>query len=117
MIETCRFIINEGNKVGAIVMNLSKAFDTLNHNLFICKLKVYGFDTNALTFIQSYFSNRYQRIKVPGKFSKWQKILTGVYQGFILGLLLFNIFTGNLLFLLLKILHYATIQMTMLCIH
>ena len=117
MIETCRFIINEGNKVGAIVKNLSKAFDTLNHSLFIYKLKVYGFDTNALIFIQSHFSNRYQRIKVPGKFSKWQKILIGMCQGFILGLLLFNIFTGNLLFLLLEILHYATMQMTMICIH
>ena len=51
MIETGRFIINEGNKVGTIVMNLSKAFDTLNHNLFICKLKVYGFDTFKAIFL------------------------------------------------------------------
>ena len=36
-------------------MDLSKVFDTLNLNLFLCKLKTYGFNTNALTFIQSYF--------------------------------------------------------------
>ena len=41
-----------------MVMDLLKAFDKLNHNHFFCKLKTYGFNTNALTFIQSYFSNR-----------------------------------------------------------
>ena len=50
MIETLCSMLNKGNKVGAIVMNLSKAFNILNHNL-LCKLKVNGFDTNALTSI------------------------------------------------------------------
>ena len=58
-------------------MDLSKAFDTPNYILF-CKLKGYGFDTNALTFFQSYFSNRHQRTKLGDKFSKWQKISRGV---------------------------------------
>ena len=75
MIETWRSVLNRGTKVGTIVMDLSKAFDRLNHNLLLCKLKAYGFDTNALTFIQSYFSNRHQRAKVGDKFSKWQKSL------------------------------------------
>ena len=57
-------MLNKGDKVGAIVMTLSKAFDTLNHNLLLCKQKAKGFDKNALPFIQSYFSNRHQRIKV-----------------------------------------------------
>ena len=69
MIETWRSMLNKGSKVGAIVMDLSKAFDTLNHNL-LCKLKAYGFDTNALTFIQSYYSKRLRRTKVGDKFSK-----------------------------------------------
>ena len=43
-------MINKGNKVGTIVMNFSKAFDTLNHNRLQCKPKAYGFDTNTLTF-------------------------------------------------------------------
>ena len=58
MIETSRSMLNKGNKVGAIVIDLSKAFDTLSQNLLLCKLKAHGFDTNPLTFIQSYFSNR-----------------------------------------------------------
>ena len=81
-------MLNEGFKVGAIVMDLSKTCDTLNHNLPLCKLKAYGFDGNALILIQSYFSDRPQIAKVGDKFSKWQK----VFQGSILGPLLFNIF-------------------------
>ena len=96
MIETWRAILNKGNKVGAIIMDLSKAFDTLNHNLLLCKLKAYGFNKNALTFIQSYFRNRHQRTKVGDKFSKWQRISTGVPQGSIPGHLFFNIFINDI---------------------
>ena len=72
VIETWRSMLNKDNKVGAIVMDLSKTFDTLNHNL-LCKLEAHGFDTNALNFIQSYFSNRPRRAKVSDKLSKLQK--------------------------------------------
>ena len=43
---------------GAVLMDLSRAFDTLNHNLLIAKLNAYGFKHNALTLIYSYFTNR-----------------------------------------------------------
>ena len=106
MIETWRAMLNKGNKVGAIIMDLSKAFDTLNHNLLLCKLKAYGFNKNALTFIQSYFTNRYQRAKVGDKVSKWQRISTGVPQGLILVPLFFNIFINDL---------FLVIETTTLC--
>ena len=76
--QTWDVMLNKGNKLGVIIMDLSKAFDTLNHNLLLCKLKACGFKKNALTFTQSYFTNRHQRIEVGDKFSKWQKISTGV---------------------------------------
>ena len=61
MSETCHAILNKGSKVGPIIIDLSKAFDTLNHNLVLSKLKAYyGFSKNALTFIQSYFTNEHQ---------------------------------------------------------
>ena len=44
MIETCRAMINKGNNVGKIIIDLSKAFDKLNQNLLLCKLKAYGFN-------------------------------------------------------------------------
>ena len=47
MIEFWRAMANKGNKVGAIVMDLSKAFETLNHKLLLCKLKAYGYNKNA----------------------------------------------------------------------
>ena len=96
MLETWSAMLNIGNKVGEIIMDLSKVFDTLNYNILICKLKAYGFNKNVLTFIQSYFTNWHQRRKVGDKFSKWRKISTGVSQGSILGLLIFNISINNL---------------------
>ena len=57
IIESRRVLQNKGQKVGAIIMNLSKAFDTLNHKLFK-KLQAYGFDKKCLSLIESYFTNK-----------------------------------------------------------
>ena len=98
MIEIWHSFLNKGNKVAVIVMDLSKAFDTLKQNLFLCKLKAYNFDRIDLTFIQSHFSNRHQRAKAGGKFSMWQKVSkNGVPQSSILRLLFFNIFINDLI--------------------
>ena len=60
MIETSDFTLNKLSKVAVIVMDFSKVFDTLNHNLLLCKLRAYGFDTNALNLIQSCFSKKHK---------------------------------------------------------
>ena len=77
-------------------MDLSKAFDTLNHDLLIAKLGAYGFETDALRYMKSYLKNRKQRVRVNKTFSEWERITTGVPQGSILGSLLLNIFLNNL---------------------
>ena len=89
--KTWRSMLNKGSKIGSILMDLSEAFDTVNHNLLLCKVKAYGFDANVLPFIQSHFSNRHQRIKVADQFSKWKNLSTGVVQGSVPGSLLFKI--------------------------
>ena len=61
MIESLRVLLNKGQNIGAIIMDLSKAFDTLNHKLLLKKLQAYGFDKKSLSFIESYFINRKQR--------------------------------------------------------
>ena len=78
-------------------MELSKAFDTLNHDLLIAKLSAYGFDKNSLLLIKSYLSNRWQRTKINTSYSTWSEILQGVFQGSVLGPLL-NIYLNDLFF-------------------
>ena len=81
---------------GALLMDLSNAFDCLSHDLLIVKLNGYGFSMTALRLIQNYLSNRKQRTKINTEYSSWEEILFGVPKGSILGPLLFNIFLGDL---------------------
>ena len=81
-----------------MLMDLSKAFDTLNHNLLLAKLNAYGFSFNAIKFIQSYLSERFQRVNTDNNFSEWCKILLGVPKGSILGPLSFNIFINDIFY-------------------
>ena len=62
-------------------MDLSNAFDTINHSLLLAKLKVYGFSDQALSILYSYLCNRFQRSKINGSFSGCNEVTTGVPRG------------------------------------
>ena len=65
---------NNGGIAGAIMMDLSKAFGTLNHELLIEKLEAYAFDKSALPILLHYFCNRWQRTQINTYFSNWSDI-------------------------------------------
>ena len=96
MIKSWQFRLNIGSKVGVTIMDLSKAFDSLNHELLLIKLEAYGLDSNSVFFMKSYLRNRLQHCKINNSFSEWGKVLNGVPQGSILGPLLFNIFLNGI---------------------
>ena len=109
MIENWKKQLDNGEKVGVIFMDLSKAFDTISHSLLLAKLKAHGFSNQALSLLQRYLCNRFQRSIINVSFSNWDEVITGAYAGSILGPLLFNIF-----FCLSRNVNYVTIPKTTL---
>ena len=96
MLEKWKRSVDSGKAFGALLTDLSKAFDCFNHELLIAKLNVYGFSLPALRLIHGYLLHRKQRIRVNNSYSEWLAVMFGVLQGLILGLLLFNIFSADL---------------------
>ena len=78
-------------------MDLSKAFDTLDHNILLEKLRYYGINETPIRWFESYLTNRLQYVELNDLASKKQKITTGVPQGSILGPLLFLIYMNDII--------------------
>ena len=67
--------IDKGKVFGALLTDLSKAFDCLNHDLLRAKLNAYGFSFPALRLIHDYLLNRKQRIRINNSYSTWVEIV------------------------------------------
>jgi hypothetical protein len=84
--------LNDKKLVGCIFCDLTKAFDSVNHELLVTKMNFYGVQGTFFKLVSSYLNNRYQRVVIKDKlstkcFSDWEQIRLGVPQGSILGLL------------------------------
>ena len=81
---------------GVCFLDMSAAFDIVDHSLLIQKLELYGCDSTLTQWIQSYLSDRKQCVSIDGSLSKLLSVKYGVPQGSILGPLLYTIFTNEL---------------------
>jgi hypothetical protein len=66
MIERCKSHIDKKGVSGALLADLSKAFDCLPHKLMVTQLFAYGFEPEACRLVAGYFTNRKQRVNVNG---------------------------------------------------
>ena len=94
MLKLLKEALDKGKSVGAFFMDLSEAFDTLNHDLLIAKLEAYDFSKNSLNYIQNYLRSRLQRTTV--NFSLWKDIFPGVPQGSITSPIMCNTYVNDI---------------------
>ena len=88
--------VDEGMMVGVMMIDLSAAFDMVDHPLLLKKLELFGFEEKTVKWIQSYLSQRLQSVCIDGCLSPAQAIECGVPQGSILGPLLYILFTNDI---------------------
>ena len=74
MLEKWKSAVGNKRNVGALLSDLSKAFDCFPHELLLAKLNAYGFSLPALRLVQSYLSNRKQITKINSEFDSWEEI-------------------------------------------
>ena len=98
LLEDWRKALDNHQSAAAVLMDLSKAFDCLSHNLLIEKLRAYGLAPDAINLLSSYLSDRVQQVILVSHTSTWENIIKGVPQGSILGPLLFNVFLNDIFF-------------------
>ncbi|MEE8341005.1 MAG: reverse transcriptase family protein, partial [Candidatus Neomarinimicrobiota bacterium] len=96
LVDRILSIMNSNDIPFSVFMDLSKAFDTLDHHILLEKLRYYGLSDLAMSLLSSYLSDRKQYVVVNDSSSDYSTIVTGVPQGSILGPLLFLIYINDM---------------------
>ncbi|XP_028407530.1 uncharacterized protein LOC114530144 [Dendronephthya gigantea] len=87
---------NRSKPTDVVLLDFSKAFDSVPHERLLLKLKCYGIDDSFLLWFRNFFINRKQRVVIRGTYSLWAQVKSGVPQGTILGPILFLIYVNDI---------------------
>ena len=95
LIQAWQREFDKSGQFGTILMNFSKAYDCILHDILIAKLEAYGLNKINWNILFDYPNNPKQRTKIDCSFSSWDDIIIGIQEESILGPLLFNIFIND----------------------